>query len=198
MELPRSSDGNCGNFPPETAEAFQFREEIQSLMEETDLDPENESSFTALLELPTNRAMELLHEPESGECPAAIGSAGFWEDPPQADRKEVMFSFNCSPTFPSNAALIERAARFSIFAEESAQTSSDPSNASDNSLVKMKIEPADSDPLLNSSPNFVSSAAKQRSGRRKRGGENNKVWKMEEGRRRGFPFLVCRFWSDKR
>lgn len=188
MELPRSSEsgsGNCGDFAPEMAETLQFREEIRSLMAETDLQqqsfdspPENGSSFTALLELPTNQAIELLHEPGTVNRPA-IGSARSWRDPP-ADRKQVAFSsFNCSPTFPSNAALVERAARFSIFAAEesaAAQTSSDPSNGSEISSVKLKAEPADSDPCLNSSPNFASTAAKQRSGKRK-GVVNSKVWK---------------------
>lgn len=188
MELPRSSksgSGNCGDFAPEMAETLQFTEEILSLMAETDLQqqsfdspPENGSSFTALLELPTNQAIELLHEPGTVNR-QAIGSAGSWRDPP-ADQKQVAFSsFNCSPTFPSNAALVERAARFSIFAAKvsaAAQTSSDPSNGREISSVKLKAEPADSDPCLNSSPNFASTAAKQRSGKRK-GVENSKVWK---------------------
>ncbi|XXG48626.1 hypothetical protein AAC387_Pa02g3019 [Persea americana] len=187
MELPRSSEsgsGNCGDFAPGMAETLQFREEIRSLMAETDLQqqsfdspPENGSSFKALLELPMNQAIELLHEPGTVDCPA-IGSARSWRDPP-ADRKQVAFSsFNYSPTFHSNAALVERAATFSVFAAEesaaAAQTSSDPSNGTEISSVKLKTEPADSDLCLNSSPNFVSTAARQRSGKRK-GVENKKV-----------------------
>ncbi|PQQ07971.1 transcription factor bHLH48-like [Prunus yedoensis var. nudiflora] len=100
-------------------ESLQFREEIHRLMA---VPPENASSFTALLELPPTQAMELLHlspEANSTTTPAAISGEA-----------RVQHPFNSSLRFPTNPALIERAAKFSIFAGEgSPETSSIPSNS---------------------------------------------------------------------
>nr|WKE35247.1 basic helix-loop-helix family protein [Rosa persica] len=110
-------------------ETLQFREEIQRLMT---VPPDNASSFTALLELPPTQAMELLHlspESEPNPAPAAVSSL----------------------TFPRNASLIERAAKFSIFGgEQSPETGAVPSNPGVN-LEKVKSEPAESDSNPNSS-----------------------------------------------
>ncbi|KAL5154935.1 Transcription factor bHLH48 [Glycine soja] len=93
-----------------TLESIQFNEEIQGLMAPA---PENASSFTALLELPPTQAVELLHSPESDSA----------RKPPNchvsANQKPYLLnSFGSNLTFPSNAALIERAAKFSVFAGE--------------------------------------------------------------------------------
>ncbi|XP_058073546.1 transcription factor bHLH48-like [Magnolia sinica] len=169
-----AGSGNSSDYTPEIAETLPFGEWIQSLMKENLLQQslespeENESSFTALLGLPTNRALELLHLPKSGESPP-IPSNEVWRDQ-ERDAKALGFSFSCSPTFPSTAAPVERAARFSVFPGESPGTSSDPSNSSENSL-KLKAEPTDYDSNPISSP---ISTEKQRSGKR-REGEKNKV-----------------------
>ncbi|KAK1288183.1 Transcription factor bHLH48 [Acorus calamus] len=95
------------------------------------------SSFTALLGLPSNKAMELLH-PEPRDSPA------IWRGQAAEDRRLDLFG--CSPTFPSNVALVERAARFSIFASSAGDspepTSTSPSN-SGGSSPKLKAEPVE-------------------------------------------------------
>lgn len=134
-------------------ESFQVGEEIQGLLTAP---PESGSSFTALLELPANQAMELLHSTVPVEAPETISG----EPQIGQHQKPYLPSFNCSPIFPSNAVLVERAAMFSIFAggggEDSPETSSVPSYSS-----KVKTEPTDMDsnlnPVspLNSDPTFV-------------------------------------------
>nr|WIE96126.1 basic helix-loop-helix transcription factor [Loropetalum chinense var. rubrum] len=128
-------------------ESFQLGEEIEVLMVAP---TENGNSFTALLELPAIQAVELLHSQESDEAPATL------TDETRIDQyqKPYLHSFNCSPIFPMNAALVERAAGFSIFAgggEDSPETSSVPSNSS-----KVKNEPTDTDSNLNSSSPLIS------------------------------------------
>ncbi|KAE8077454.1 hypothetical protein FH972_016016 [Carpinus fangiana] len=77
------------------------------------LSPENANSFTALLELSTTQAMELLHSQSVDEAPAPLSG-----DPLHRiddDRKRFLTSVNGNLTFPSNKALIERAAKLSVF-----------------------------------------------------------------------------------
>lgn len=121
-------------------ESLQFREEIHRLMA---VPPENASSFTALLELPPTQAMELLHlSPEANSTPTPAAISG---------EARVQHPFNSSLTFPANPALIERAAKFSIFAGEgSPETSSMPSNSGAD-LEKVKTEPVETDSNPNSS-----------------------------------------------
>ena len=128
--------GSCPTRPePEETglESLQFRDEIQRLMT---VPPENASSFTALLELPAPQAMQLLHS-----SPNSAGGGG-------DEHKAYSSSFtNGNLTFPSNKALIERAAKFSVYAaaaEISPETSSVPSNSSAN-LDKVKTELAETD-----------------------------------------------------
>lgn len=143
--VPRSE--SCGDKNGESGpEAFQFAEEIQKLMT---VPPENGSSFTALLELPPNQAMELLHSPESDGTPPELAGE-VWS---QCDCKPYD-TINCSPTFQFKAAVVEQAAGLSIFStagDDSPRTSSVPSNSSANSL-KVKNEPIDTDSNRNSSP----------------------------------------------
>ncbi|RYR51738.1 hypothetical protein Ahy_A06g026719 [Arachis hypogaea] len=93
-------------------ESIQFNEEIRGIMAPAPA-PENASSFTALLELPPTQAVELLHSPD---CPAAD------REPPchvsTNQKPYLLCSYGGNLTFPSNAALIERAAKFSVFAGE--------------------------------------------------------------------------------
>ncbi|GMY14165.1 transcription factor bHLH48-like [Fagus crenata] len=127
--------------PDETVlESLQFRDEIQRLMT---VPPENASSFTALLELPANQAMQLLHSPHSDEHKPYVPSS--FPNP------------NPNLTFPSNKTLIERAAKFSVFA--SAEIS--PETSASANLEKVKSEPGESD------SNPSSSNKTQRSTKRK-------------------------------
>ncbi|XP_020595032.1 transcription factor bHLH48-like [Phalaenopsis equestris] len=64
------------------------------------------------------------------------------------DPKAVRLPLRCSPTFPSNAALIERATRFSVFAnsEDSPEASSAfPSNSDGDHSPNTKSDPPDSE-----------------------------------------------------
>lgn len=144
---PVARSESCGDKNREIGpEAFQFGEEIQRLMT---VPPENGSSFTALLELPPNQAMELLHSPESDGTPPEL--AGDVWSPHDCKPYDTI---NCSPTFQFKAAVVEQAAGLSIFStagEDSPRTSSVPSNSSANSL-KVKNEPIDTDSNRNSSP----------------------------------------------
>ncbi|KAG6640869.1 hypothetical protein I3843_09G034100 [Carya illinoinensis] len=149
-------------------ESLQFREEIQRLIA---VPPENASSFTALLELPATQAMELLHSPHSEDgdpAPLSADSLHGISD----DHKSYISSFNGNLAFPSNKALVERAAKFSVFAsgENSPETSLVPSNSSAN-LEKVKSEPAETDSNPNSSQPLISDptveSKTQRSAKRK-------------------------------
>ncbi|KAG1326779.1 transcription factor bHLH48 [Cocos nucifera] len=181
MEPTRSSgagSGNSGTYTPEIAESLRFEEEIQSLMHPS-LEPppasDGGSSFTALLGLPANQAVELLHEPESDDslAVAAAKASGreMWRFRLR-DPKALTLPSGCSPTFPSNAALVERAARLSVFAaEDSPEAASVPSHSGDRS-PKPKAEPADSDsqpicPIPGERP--------QRLAKRKEADKGNKV-----------------------
>lgn len=107
-------------------ESLQFGEELQNLMS---VPPESGSSFTALLELPPNQAVKLLHTPEK--------PAGETEHP-------KLYPY--APIFPSNPVLIDRASKFSVFAtENSPERNSIPAN-------HVKQEPVESDSHRNSSP----------------------------------------------
>nr|XP_029146593.1 transcription factor bHLH48 isoform X2 [Arachis hypogaea] len=95
-------------------DSIQFNEQIQGLMAPA---PESTNSFTALLELPPPQAVKLLHSPDK----APTGS----EKPPchasiLKPYPSIMSIIDGTRklTFPSNTALIERAAKFSVFAEE--------------------------------------------------------------------------------
>ncbi|KAE9621706.1 hypothetical protein Lal_00032610 [Lupinus albus] len=85
-------------------ESIQFNEEIQGIMA-----PENARSFTALLELRPTEAVEFFHSPGSSVAAAA-------RKPPLANTKPYNL------TFPSNSGLIERAAKFSVFAGENSSS----------------------------------------------------------------------------
>ncbi|XP_028787250.1 transcription factor bHLH48-like isoform X2 [Neltuma alba] len=109
--------------------------------------PENASSFTALLELPPPQAVELLHSPDCGGT-AATSSASAKSLCQINNQKPYLFhSFSGNLTFPANAALIERAAKFSVFAGENSnpEDSSVVGRNSSANLDKVKNEPPESD-----------------------------------------------------
>lgn len=153
-------------------ESLQFCEEIQGLMT---IPAENASSFTALLELPATQALELLHSPDSdGGAAAAVVNDDSVHHRIKDVPKPYFSAFNCNLTFPTNSALIERAAKFSVLAEEHSPetTSTVPLNSSVN-LEKVKNEPTtetDSNPnhlqTLISDP-MVENNTNQRSAKRK-------------------------------
>ncbi|KAI4300738.1 hypothetical protein L6164_034078 [Bauhinia variegata] len=140
----------------ETAlESIQFNEEIHGIIAPA---PENASSFTALLELPPTQAMELLHSPDC-EGTAAAASASAKSICQVNDQKPYLFHpFNGNLTFPSNTALIERAAKFSVFAGENS-TTEEASSVFPNSganLEKVKNEPPETDSNPSSTQGLVS------------------------------------------
>ncbi|XWS66404.1 hypothetical protein CRYUN_Cryun05aG0196400 [Craigia yunnanensis] len=119
-------------------ESLQFTDELHRLISATTTD--NASSFTALLELPAPQAVELLHSPESAKLIAAPAPALNVED------------FKGSFHFPSNSGLIERAARFSVFAGEgnnNNKKNNSPGTTSNNSSANLekavKSEPAETE-----------------------------------------------------
>lgn len=153
-------------------ESLQFCEEIQGLMT---IPPENASSFTALLELPATQALELLHSPDSdGGTTAAVVTDDSLHHRIEDGPKPYFSVFDCNLGFPTNSGLIERAAKFSVLADEHSPetTSSVPVNSSVN-LEKVKNEPTietDSNPnhlqTLISDPT-VENNTNQRSAKRK-------------------------------
>ncbi|KAI4348735.1 hypothetical protein L6164_009422 [Bauhinia variegata] len=136
-------------------ESIQFNEEIQGLIAPAS---ENASSFTALLELPSTQAMELLHLPDcDGTAAAASGSEK--SSCQIDDQKPYLFhSFNGNLTFPSNTSLIERAAKFSVFAGENSTTevASSVFPSSRANLDKVKNEPPETDSNPSSPQGLVS------------------------------------------
>nr|DAD42288.1 TPA_asm: hypothetical protein HUJ06_000518 [Nelumbo nucifera] len=140
-----SRSGSCSeNKPGIIEDTFEFGDGILmtgNLLQEATVPG---SSFTALLGLPATQAMELLQEPQSTKA-QPIPAPELWRDS-RNEQETLGYSLNCSPTFPTNAALVERAAKFSIYAgaQESTDANSLPSNSSENSL-KLKNEPADSE-----------------------------------------------------
>ncbi|XVF75846.1 hypothetical protein PTKIN_Ptkin13bG0219700 [Pterospermum kingtungense] len=125
-----------------TLESLQFTDEIHRLISPTTTD--NASSFTALLGLPAPEAVELLHSPESAIAAPAPASN--------------VVGFKGGFHFPSNSGLVERAARFSVFAGEgnlnnnnssSNKKSNSPQTTSNNSSANLekavKSEPAETE-----------------------------------------------------
>nr|VDC62906.1 unnamed protein product [Brassica rapa] len=105
-----------------------------------------DGGFTALLELPPTQAVELLHftDPSPSSSQAAVAGVGLDVSPPPPP----LHAYGAL-TFPSNAALMERAARFSVMANEqqngnvsgeTTTTSSVPSNSD-----RVKTEPGETD-----------------------------------------------------
>ncbi|KAL8142919.1 hypothetical protein V2J09_015951 [Rumex salicifolius] len=176
------------------SEDYQFEEELQGTME-GGAPPVSGSSFTALLELPPSQAMELLHTAGAGECPADL-SGNVLNRHRISNQIPFNHTLNCSPAFPLNAALIERAAKYSVFANGGAalpsgdggsigncspDASSPPSNLS-GSTLKVKSEPADSNSNPNSShqvsdPASLNEKTAKRKEREKKGKGSSKKCK---------------------
>lgn len=120
-------------------ENYPFGEEFQKLI----IAPESGNSFTALLELPPNQAMELLTDNSSGGGGGgAGGSSGGGEVVKRHRISAYNHSLSSLPALPSNRALIERAAKYSVFASEESSPE-----------LKVKAEPIDED---GSNPNSSS------------------------------------------
>ncbi|XP_050381347.1 transcription factor bHLH48-like [Argentina anserina] len=156
-------------------DALHFCEEIQRLMTVPPPQQENASSFTALLDLPPTQAMELLHlsqEPEANL--AAVRPAAVSGEP------SCVLPFNSSLMFPSDAELIERAAKFSIFGGGGEQSPVAANPGVD--LERVKSEPAETDSNPNSSletkTNNLRPSAKRKE-REKKGKVSVKKTKIE-------------------
>lgn len=112
MDPARGSDGRSAD-GREMPEVFRFGEIRRGGRERESTAENGSGSFTALLGLPANRAMELLHEVETGRGPLIQFA--------DVERNQKLLDGSCFgrlPTFPSDSDLVERAARFSIFATE--------------------------------------------------------------------------------
>ncbi|GMI65742.1 hypothetical protein like AT3G57800 [Hibiscus trionum] len=139
-------------------ESLQFTDEIRRLMSVPATD--NASSFTALLELPAPQAVQLIHSPDSAKLIAASAPA------PNVDY------FKGSFNFPFSSGLIERAARFPLFAgdgninDNNKSNSPEPTsyNSSANLQKPVKSEPAETEsyqPLV-SDPTVENRSAKRK------------------------------------
>lgn len=151
-------------------ESIQFNQEIQEIMAPP---PENASSFTALLELPPPQAVELLHSPDCDGTTANSSASGKSLCQINNQKPYLFHSFSGNLTFPSNAALIERAAKFSVFAGERSPPE-DSSLVAPNScanLDRVKSEPPETDSNPSSMHGCVSDPAvenqNQRAAKRK-------------------------------
>ncbi|KAJ4896103.1 Transcription factor bHLH60 [Raphanus sativus] len=112
-----------------------------------------DGGFTALLELPPTQAVELLHFTDPSPSPSQTAVAGIGLDVSPPPPPPLLHSYGAL-TFPSNSLLLERAARFSVMANEQLQngnvsgetttTSSVPSNSNSN-LDRVKTEPGETD-----------------------------------------------------
>ncbi|XP_042452524.1 transcription factor bHLH48-like isoform X1 [Zingiber officinale] len=146
-EAPQISgvrSGSSGTCAAEIAESLRFEEEIQSLIVHPNFEASNGSSFTALLGLSGNQAAELLHEHGlTAAASSPAGAAEMWRLRLGGDRAagELRLPLGCSPTFPSDAAIVESAARFSVFASEESPTSSSGGGIS----PRLKVEQLDPD-----------------------------------------------------
>ncbi|KAE8674963.1 Basic helix-loop-helix DNA-binding superfamily protein, putative isoform 2 [Hibiscus syriacus] len=146
-------------------ESLQFTDEIHRLISAPPTD--NASSFTALLELPSPQAVELLYSPESSKLIPA--------SPPNVE------DFKGNFHFPSNTCLIERDARFSAEVNnnnESEKSKSPESKKLSTNLEKaVKSEPAEtgSSQLLVSDPTLDKRNIKRKDGENKVENQNQKV-----------------------
>ncbi|KAJ9181134.1 hypothetical protein P3X46_009297 [Hevea brasiliensis] len=177
---PGARSSLTGPQPHETGlDSLQFGEDIQHLIS---VPPENASSFTALLELPPNQAVELLHSPDS-----SLRSRNVIEAHQQKPYLEPHFNA-ANLMFPTNSGLIERAARFSVFAGEnlnnitnnSPETSSVPSNSSANLEKVVKSEPAEPESFLNPLQPLVSDPTTVENG-----AQNQRPVKRKEREKKG-------------
>ncbi|KAF7818990.1 transcription factor bHLH48-like isoform X1 [Senna tora] len=136
-------------------ESIQFNEEIQRIIAPA---PENTSSFTALLELPSTQAMELLHSTAAASASGEPLCDIHDQKPPH-----LFHSLTRNLTSPSDTALIERAAKFSVFAEENSPPDEEASLApppnSGANLNRVKNEPPETDSNPSSTKEFVSDPA---------------------------------------
>ncbi|XP_028783320.1 transcription factor bHLH48-like [Neltuma alba] len=166
-----------------TLESIQFNEEIERIIAPA---PENISSFTALLGLPPAQAKEILHSPNcDGVTAAAFPTYG--EQPLchiNDQKPHILHSSSGTSTLPSNSALIERVAKFSVFAEENSppeEPNLAPLSPGAN-LNRVKHEPPETDsnpkptPVIPSNPSIEhkNERAAKRKEREKKDKESSK------------------------
>ncbi|PSS01826.1 Transcription factor bHLH48 like [Actinidia chinensis var. chinensis] len=155
---------SCGEKNVEIGvESLQLSEEIQRLIAPPP-PPESAISFTALLELPPETAMELLHSPENDETAAKFAREGH----------RRLLSLNSPPVFPSNTALLERTSRFSVFAAEK-------NSIGDSHRVKQEAVDSDSNPNYSSDPNNNQKSTKRKEREKKGKGATKKSKSVANG-----------------
>ncbi|CAH8362120.1 unnamed protein product [Eruca vesicaria subsp. sativa] len=106
-----------------------------------------DGGFTALLELPPTQAVELLHftDPSPQAPAAAVAGIGLDVSPPPP---QLLHGYGAL-TFPSNSALLERAARFSVIANGNV---SGETTTTTTSSERVKTEPCETDSSQRLSP----------------------------------------------
>ncbi|GMH20126.1 hypothetical protein Nepgr_021967 [Nepenthes gracilis] len=130
-------------------QAYQLGEEFQMLMAGP---PPTGNSFTALLELPANQAMELLHSPGAADSPTELPLKRHHN---MSHRSARNHPHDCAPAFPSNAALNEGATKYSGISTAAAfggGGQDSPESSSSANAMKVKSEPMDSGSSPNSLP----------------------------------------------
>lgn len=158
----RARSAGCGMIGGEFNR--QIGEEIHQLI--MSVPPETSSSFTALLELPANQAMELLvHSPDTAvaENPTLTVSGEQFRPCPAPPPPAA------PPIFPSDIAFFDRASKFSSVANSDEILTAN--------LETVKQEPLDSDsnPNSNSSPAVSNPAVDQNPKPAKRKDREKKV-----------------------
>ncbi|MCL7023544.1 hypothetical protein MKW94_000499 [Papaver nudicaule] len=135
---------------------------------------ENGNSFTALLGLPPNQAVELLHE--QGSIQNQVISAVEFNDDMQIGKLNQSYHTNCSSMFNSSSDFVERASRFSIFAKNDEEMSATNFVVSSNSS-ELKKEPVDTDSNPDSSPSdsSIQNEIKKRSSTKRKEREKIKI-----------------------
>lgn len=165
MDSLKARSENCGAKMGEIPTGFhQFSEEILSITSEAG------SSFTALLGLPANQAVELLvhspetHKMESDKLALSETHTPYYHYPPPTPPTAPA----PTPIFPSDIALIDRASKFSVFAAvgNSPESNSTLSNSGSKSVL-VKQEPIESEFNQNSSPATSNPMGSQKSMKRK-------------------------------
>ncbi|KAI3935179.1 hypothetical protein MKW98_018368 [Papaver atlanticum] len=137
-----------------------------------ELTTENGNSFTALLGLPPNQAVELLHEPELSQN-QLIFAMKTNEDLQKGNLNQNYYT-DCSSMFIRSSDLVERASRFSIFTKNDEEMSATNFVVSSNSC-ELKKEPIDTDSNPDSPLVFSDSSIKKRSSTKRKEREKIKA-----------------------
>ncbi|KAI3984343.1 hypothetical protein MKX01_011297 [Papaver californicum] len=130
------------------------------------LTTENGNSFTALLGLPPNQAVELLHEPELSQNQLILAME--INEDTQKRKLNQSYNTNCSSMFITSSDLGERASTFSIFTKNEEEMSATNFVVSSNS-TELKKEPIDTDspPIFSDSSEIRKRSSTKRKEREK-------------------------------